>query len=196
MMMDEGRILIIQLRKGSVGEQASRIMGALLFAEIMRAALSRDDIKEKERRPFDCIVDEFQSFITTDIATVLSEARKYRLYLTIANQFLEQIPDNVRPAIFGNAGTYIAFRPGADDAVVLNQQFQGKGPAQFLNLPNFKAWVRPLRDGVPDGPIQIETHPPVPPLHDRAEGLLDNSRMRFGMPREKIEKTIRRLFEA
>lgn len=193
-LIDEKRILIVQLRKGTIGEQASKLMGNLIFAEIMRAALSRDDIPENERVQFDCIIDEVQNVVTTDTETVLSEARKYRLNLTLANQFLDQIPDHVLSAIFGNVGTYIAFRSGADDAVVLNKQYQGKGPSQFLDLPNFHARMRPFTNGAPEDAVEIRTDPPPVPLHHRPDKLIDNSRIRFATPRSDIEKHIDQLF--
>lgn len=195
-MMDEGRILVVNLRKGSVGEQASRFCGALIFSALTSAALSRDDIPEDDRRPFDVIVDEFHSVITTDFATVLSELRKYGLQLTLANQYLEQIPDDIRPAIFGNAGTFIAFRPGYDDAIELNKQFQGKAPSHFLDLPNFRAWVRPLVNGVPGSPIHIQTHPPRPPINRHPEKLIANSQVRFGRRRSDIERHVERTLQS
>jgi Helicase HerA, central domain len=195
-LMDQKRILIVQLRKGTIGEQASKLMGNLIFAEVMRAALSRDDIPEKDRVQFDCIIDEVQNVVTADTETVLSEARKYRLCLTLANQFLDQIPDHVLSAIFGNVGTYVAFRSGANDAVVLNKQFQGVAPSQFLNLPNFHARVRPFTNGAPEDAVEVTMAPPPEPLHVHPDRLLNNSRIRFGTPRADIEKYINHLFSS
>jgi hypothetical protein len=106
-IMDERRILIVNLSKGSVGELPCRLFGALLVSAITSAAFSRSDVAEDQREPFDLVLDEFSSVITTDITTILSEARKYRLQLTLASQYLSQIPDDILAGVFGNAGTYM-----------------------------------------------------------------------------------------
>jgi DNA helicase HerA-like ATPase len=188
--MDQGRILIVNLRKGSIGAQASRFFGALLVSGIVRAAFSRDTTTEADRRPFDLILDEFQSFATPEIAEGLSELRKYGLYLTLAHQYLDQIPETVRSAVFGNVGTFIAFRSGADDARELARHYE-KEPGQFLGLPNFQAWVRPLVNGAPGTPVRVETMPPPDSVHPRPHRLIRNSRVRFGRSRGKVEAQVR-----
>jgi hypothetical protein len=190
-MMDEGRILVVNLRKGNVGSQASRFFGALLVSALTRAAFSREDVPEQDRRPFDLILDEFQSFATPDLAEGLSELRKYGLYLTLANQYLDQIPDSVRSAVFGNAGTFVSFRSGANDAKELNHHFGGHGEGQFLGLPNFQAWVRPLENSAPGSPVRIETSPPPRPVNRNPQRMIANSQTRHGRKRERVEAQVR-----
>jgi type IV secretory pathway VirB4 component len=194
-MMDERRILIVNLSKGSVGELPCRLFGALLVSAITSAAFSRSDIAEDRRQPFDLILDEFSSVITTDITTILSEARKYRLQLTLASQYLSQIPDDILAAVFGNAGTYISFRLGSEDAAEMARQFGIKDEKAFLDLQNFTARVRPLVNGNPGSAEYAEMLPPPLPLHDRAAQLIRNSNVRFARKREEIEAQIRKLFE-
>jgi AAA-like domain len=194
-MMDERRILIANLSKGSVGEHACRFFGALLVSAITSAALSRSDTEEDERVPFDLVLDEFHSVVTTDIATILSEARKYRLQLTLASQYLGQIPPDILAAVFGNVGTYISLRLGPDDAAEMAKQFAVDTPA-FLDLQNFTARVRPLINGNPGTPEFVSLLPPPTPIHDRARRLIRNSITRFARRREDIEAYVRRLFSA
>jgi hypothetical protein len=192
-MMDERRILIANLSKGSVGEHACRFFGALLVSAITSAALSRSDIDENERVSFDLVLDEFHSIVTTDIATILSEARKYRLQLTLASQYLGQIPPDILAAVFGNAGTYISLRLGPDDAAEMAKQF-GIDKSAFLDLQNFTARVRPLIDGNPGTSEYLEMLRPPLPLHDRAGQLIQNSNVRFARKYREVEEHIRRLF--
>jgi hypothetical protein len=192
-IMDQNRILIVNLSKGSVGEHACRFFGALLVSAITSAAFSRADIHEDRRAPFDLVLDEFQSVITTDITTILSEARKYRLQLTLASQFLSQIPDDILAAVFGNAGTYISFRLGSGDAAEVARQLDFNEQA-FLDLRNFAAFVRPLIDGGPGNPEYIEMFPPPVPLHDRAAQLIRNSNVRFARKRHEVEAHVRQMF--
>jgi DNA helicase HerA-like ATPase len=192
-MMDERRILIANLSKGSVGEHACRFFGALLVSAITSAAFSRSDIGEDKRVPFDLVLDEFHSVITTDVTTILSEARKYALRLTLASQYLSQIPADILDAVFGNAGTYISLRLGVEDAEVMAKQF-GIDKRAFVDLQNFAARVRPLIDGNPGTPEFVTLLPPPIPLHDRAGGLIQNSTTRFARKREEIEAHIKRLF--
>jgi len=192
-MMDDRRILIANLNKGGVGEHACRFFGALLVSAITSAAFSRSDIAEDERVPFDLILDEFHSVITTDIITILSEARKYALRLTLASQYLSQIPDNILDAVFGNAGTYISLRLGVEDAEVMAKQF-GIDTKAFLDLQNFTARIRPLIEGNPGTSEYVTLLPPPTPLHDRAGQLIRNSTTRFARKRAEIEAAIKRLF--
>jgi type IV secretory pathway TraG/TraD family ATPase VirD4 len=195
-IMDERRILIVNLSKGSVGELPCRLFGALMVSAITSAAFSRSDIEEDERQPFDLVLDEFSSVITTDITTILSEARKYRLQLTLASQYLSQIPDDILAAVFGNAGTYISFRLGTGDASEMARQFGIEDEKAFLDLPNFTARIRPLVNGNPGSPQYVDLLPPPMPLHDRAVQLVRNSNVRFSRKRQDIEAQIQRLFAA
>ena len=193
-IMDERRILIANLSKGSVGEHACRLFGALLVSAITSAAFSRSDIGEDQRAPFDLVLDEFSSLVTSDITTILSEARKYRLRLTLASQYLSQIPDDILAAVFGNAGTYISLRLGSDDAPEMAKQFGMDDETAFLDLPNFAARIRPLIDGNPGSPEYVDLLPPPVPLHGRASQLIRNSNVRFARKREEIEARIKSLF--
>jgi hypothetical protein len=195
-VMDERRILIVNLSKGSVGELPCRLFGALLVSAITSAAFARSDIEEDQRQSFDLVVDEFNSVITTDITTILSEARKYRLRLTLASQYLSQIPDDILAAVFGNAGTYISFRLGIGDATEMARQFGIEDENAFLDLSNFAARVRPLVNGNPGSPQYVNLLPPPAPLHGRARQLIHNSNVRFARAREEIEAHIQRLFSA
>jgi hypothetical protein len=192
-MMDERRILIVNLSKGSVGELPCRLFGALMVSAITSAAFSRSDIAEDTREPFDLVLDEFSSVITTDITTILSEARKYRLRLTLASQYLSQVPDDILDAVFGNAGTYISFRLGSGDAAEMARQFGVDDEKAFLDLPNFAARIRPLVNGNPGNSQYVNMLPPPAPLHNRAAQLIQNSNMRFASQRTKIEAHIARL---
>jgi len=193
-IMDERRILIVNLSKGSVGELPCRLFGALLVSAITSAAFSRSDIEEDQREPFDLVLDEFSSVITTDITTILSEARKYRLRLTLASQYLSQIPDDILAAVFGNAGTYISFRLGTGDAAEMARQFDIEDENAFLDLPNFTARMRPLVNGNPGSAEYVTMLSPHVPLHDRAAQLIRNSNVRFARKRDKIEAYVRKLF--
>ncbi len=123
-IMDEGKILLVNLSRGLVGEDNAAILGAMMVTKIQLAAMSRANVHESERKPFYLYVDEFQNFATDSFAIILSEARKYGLYLTVANQYTSQMSPNVRDAVFGNVGSMISFRVGADDASFLQKYFE------------------------------------------------------------------------
>src|SRR5204863_392799 len=124
-VMDEGKILLVNLSKGRIGEDASALLGAFLVTAIQLAALARADQPEESRRDFYLSVDEFQNYATASFATILSEARKYRLSLTLANQYLAQVEEHTLAAVFGNVGTLIVFQAGAQDSELLTQQLGG-----------------------------------------------------------------------
>src|SRR5436190_8958151 len=124
-VMDEGKVLLVNLSKGRVGEDASALLGAFLVTALQQAAMSRADSPEEERADFFAYIDEFQNFATDAFATILSEARKYRLNLTVANQYLDQIDPATRAAVFGNVGSMIVFQLGVQDAEALAEQLNG-----------------------------------------------------------------------
>ena len=166
-IMDEGQILIVNLSKGRVGEDASTLLGSLLVTELQLAAMSRADVSETHRRDFFAYVDEFQNFATESFATILSEARKYRLSLTIANQYLAQMDESTLEAVFGNVGSLLTFQVGARDAETLAEQLGGDAtPADLMNLPGYTAYTRLLNDGMPSRPFSMNTLPPTGPRHD------------------------------
>jgi len=195
LMMDEGRVLIANLSKGALGEGPAHLLGALLVTALAQAALSRRDIPEYKRKAFHLYVDEFQSFATSGFSLILSEARKYEFNLTLAHQYLDQLPNNLRDAVFGNAGSMIAFRTGAQDAPDIARQLNVATPAQLRDLPNFSAWASILMDGMPTDAFRLDTFPPPHPQHQRIEHLKRHSRIRFGRDRKLIEERINEFYE-
>jgi hypothetical protein len=160
-IMDEGKILLINLVKGRIGEDAASLLGAMLITKIGLTALSRQNIKEEARRDFYLYVDEFQSFATSSFVDILSEARKYRLNLILANQYLGQIDEKIRGAILGNVGTLISFRVGAEDAKYLTQEFYSVFDQEDLvNLPCYSIYLRLMVDGKTSTPFSADTLPP------------------------------------
>ena len=190
MTMDEGRILICNLSKGSLGEGNAHLLGALLVSGIAQAAMSRKDIPEADRRPFHLYVDEFQNFATESFGTILSEARKYALTLTLAHQFGGQLSDRLRGAVMGNAGSVIALRLGAEDAPLLASHIGLARPDPLKDLPNFHAYARLINRDVPTSPIHLVLPSPTEPTDDRSAQLIRNSRTRFGRDRATVEAGI------
>jgi Helicase HerA, central domain len=191
-LMDERAIVIVNLSKGALGESTAHLLGALLTTAIAQAALSRVDVAADRRIPFHLYADEFQSFATESFALILSEARKYALTLTIAHQYLDQLPDRLRSAVFGNVGAVVACRTGATDAPILAEQIGLGGADALLDLANFSAWARMLRGGVPSSPIRLNLHAAPPPRRTSPDRLVQLNRMRFGRPRGEVEARIAR----
>jgi hypothetical protein len=157
-VMDEGKILIINLAKGLIGEENSNFLGLILIPKILTAAMSRTNVPEDQRRDFYLYVDEFQNFATPDFATILSEARKYHLNLTVANQFISQMEEEVRNAVFGNVGTKIAFRTGINDAQFLSHEYAPTFSEQdLLKIEARNAYVRTMVHGEPVPAFSIDT---------------------------------------
>jgi hypothetical protein len=150
--MDERRIFIGNLSKGKLGEENSRLLGSFLVAQFQQAAMARADTEEEERRDFHLYIDELQNFTTDSFQFILSEARKYRLCLTLGHQYISQLPESLRSAVFGNVGTMIALRVGYEDAEILASHFHPSGPNAmaphaFSDLAQHEAWARIMRDG-------------------------------------------------
>ena len=161
-VMDNKKILIVNLSKGRVGELNSMLLGMIFVMKFQAAAMSRATVDESERQDFSLYVDEFQNFSTDSFATILSEARKYRLNLIVANQFIGQLTEEIRDAVFGNVGTILSFRAGATDADFLAKQFAPVFDAHDLvNFPIGKAAIKLLVDGLPSQPFSISTLPPL-----------------------------------
>jgi hypothetical protein len=159
-IMDEGKILLVNLAKGRIGEGAAALLGSLLVARIGLEGLARTDTEEPSRRDFYVYLDEFQTFATESLANMLSELRKYRVNLILANQYLAQLEEPVRPAILGNVGTLISFRLGPDDARVISREFREEASAaDLLHLPNYSAYVKIMAGGTPTGAFSAETIP-------------------------------------
>jgi len=159
-VMDSGKILISNLSKGIIGEDASQILGSLLTTSIQTAAMRRAAIAEHERKPFMVFIDECHTFITTSFATMLSEVRKFKVSLFLTNQYLGQLPDDVRNAIFGNVGTLISFRVGVEDAKMLADEFYPVFTTDdCINLPRYAIYLKLLIDGMASKPFSAETLP-------------------------------------
>ncbi|MCG7985345.1 MAG: type IV secretion system DNA-binding domain-containing protein [Candidatus Thiodiazotropha lotti] len=160
-IMDTGRILLVNLAKGRIGEDASGLLGGLLVTTIGLAAFSRADALEMNRRDFYVYIDEFQNFTTLSIANMASELRKYHIGLTLANQYLHQLDPPIRYAVLGNAGTLISFRLGADDAPHIAREFTPVFSAtDLINLPNHVIYLKLMIDGTPSQPFSATTLPP------------------------------------
>ena len=196
-IMDEGRVLIVNVSKGRMGEDASSLLGMLLVTGIQLAAMSRADIPEAERRDCHLYVDEFQNFATSSFATILSEARKYRLSCTLAHQYLGQLDESLAAAVFGNVGSLLTFQVGGRDAEELAIQLGGDvTPADLMSLPKYTSYLRLLIDGMPSRPFSLETLPPPPPLRDpqRIELLRRLSRQRYAQPIARVTSAIEQEF--
>ncbi len=190
--MDNKKILIANLSKGRVGEDASRLLGALLITKLQLAAMSRVDTPEKEREDFYLYVDEFQNFATESFASILSEARKYRLNLVLAHQYITQMEEKVRDAVFGNVGTLILFRVGAEDAEFLEKEFSPEFMAtDIVNLEKFTIYLKLMVDGIATRPFWARTlYPFAVPEDSDPEAVLAVSRGKYSVPREKVESAI------
>ncbi len=196
-VMDEGRILIVNLSKGKIGDDSSALLGSLLVTGIQLAAMSRAEVPESQRRDFFLYVDEFQNFATESFATILSEARKYRLSLTLANQYLAQMDEQTMAAVFGNVGSLLVFQVGAADAEPLAEQLAGDvTPKDLIALPRYTAYLRLLIDGMPSRPFSVETLPPPQTVEGQARSAIIRrvSRHRYARPAEQVEKEVRAAF--
>jgi type IV secretory pathway TraG/TraD family ATPase VirD4 len=160
-IMDEGKVLLVNLAKGRLGEDSSSLLGGLLVTTIGLAAYSRADIPQEQRRDFFVYVDEFQSFTTMALANMLSELRKYRVGFTIAHQYMHQLDPDIRHAVLGNAGTIISFRVGAEDAPYIVREFIGRfGETDLVQLPNYSIYLKLMTDGSPSKPFSAMTLAP------------------------------------
>jgi hypothetical protein len=195
--MDKQKIVIMNLSKGLIGEDASNMLGAMLVTKFQIDAMSRADIAEKDRKDFYLYVDEFQNFATSSFATILSEARKYKLNLTMANQYIEQMSEEVRGAVFGNVGTLVTFQVGHEDAKVLAPALGNEElilPDDLMNLAKYQIYTKFLIDGMPSQVFSARTNPPVD-VSDREkyqdkQKIIENSRQRYAKDQAKVEKTI------
>jgi hypothetical protein len=194
-LMDEGAIVVCNLAKGRLGEGTSHLLGAFLTTTIAQAALSRAEVPVGDRRVFHLYADEFQSFATESFGLILSEARKYGLTLTIAHQFIEQLPERLRASVFGNVGSILACRTGAVDAPILAEQIGLGGADALVDLPNFAGWARLLKNGVPTSPLRLGLFPAPPTRRNSPHRLVKLSRERFGTPRHQVEDRIKRFLE-
>jgi len=193
-VMDEGKILIINLAKGTIGEENSSFLGLLLIPQILMAAMSRQDIPEEERKDFYLYVDEFQNFATQDFAVIMSEARKYHLNLTVGNQFISQMEDEVKNAVFGNVGTIASFRVGINDANYLVRQYQPTfSEKDLLNIEIGNVYLKTMVQGKPAEPFSVKisaAERKIPGNKKLAEMIKRLSSLKHGRPRAVVESEI------
>ncbi len=196
--MDEKKIVIMNLSKGRIGEDNAKLLGGLLVAKMYLAAMSRVDIPEEERNNFYLYVDEFQNFATDSFADILSEARKYRLALILANQYIAQLEDpatgssKVKDAVFGNVGTMVIFRVGAEDAEFLEKEFEPEFMANDLvNLPKYTIYVKLMIDGIVSRAFSAGTLAPhTPPERSYIEEIVTLSREKYARPQKEVHHEI------
>lgn len=196
-VMDSKKILLINLSKGLIGEQNAQFLGLLIIPKILRAALSREDMPEADRKDFYLYVDEFQNFATEDFAQILSEARKYRLNLVVANQYINQMTEQVRNAVFGNVGTLMSFRVGATDAEYLAKEFAPIFQQQdLIRLENANVYIKTLVSGVATSPFSMSTFYNMDqryPKQERTSELIKQlSRVRYGRDANYVREEIRK----
>lgn len=191
-IMDEGKILIVNLSKGLIGEDNAAILGSFLVTKIQLAAMSRSDIERiEDRRPFYLYVDEFQNFATDSFATILSEARKYGLNLTVANQYINQMNDSVRDAVFGNVGTLASFRVSADDAPILSKQFEPQFESgDLLQMHNRNFVINMVINGEKSPAFNATTLTLPAPQMDNTGRIIENTRRNYSRSRVEVEMAI------
>ena len=191
-IMDNKKILLVNLSKGRLGELNAKLLGMMFVMKIQAAAMSRATITESERVDFSLYVDEFQNFSTDSFATIMSEARKYHLNLIVANQFTTQLTDEIRDAVFGNMGTIVSFRIGQNDVESLSRYFQPTFDGDdLLRVPNYNTIIRTLVNGVPTNPFSMATLPPLGSPNDKvASALKQLSAAKYGRPKAIVESEI------
>lgn len=191
-VMDNKKILLVNLSKGRTGELNSKLLGIVFVMKFQAAAMSRSDIPESQREDFSLYVDEFQNFSTESFATIMSEARKYHLNLIVANQFTTQLTQEIRDSVFGNIGTIVSFRIGQNDVESLGQYFQPAFDSDdLLRIPNHNTIVRTLIGGVPTQPFSMATLPPLGTPNPRLlVALKQLSAAKYGRPKTQVEKEI------
>lgn len=198
-LMDQKKILILNLSKGRIGEDNSRLLGAMLITKIQLAAMSRVDIPESERKDFYLYIDEFQNFASDSFVNILSEARKYRLCLILSHQYISQLDENesrVRGAVFGNVGTIISFRVGAEDAEFLEKEFTPEFLAlDFVNLGKYSIYAKLMIDGIAGRPFSAQTLPPLvlpfaSPEESNEAKIISMSREKYATARKEVEDEI------
>jgi hypothetical protein len=190
-VMDEGKILIANLSKGKIGEEASSLLGSIIVNSIQLAVLYRGGQKEHNRKPFFLFVDEIQSFISLSFADILSEARKFGLSLFLAHQYIDQLHEKIRSAIFGNVGTIISFRIGATDAEYLAKEFYPEfGVYDLINLPKYSMYLKLMIDGATSKSFSATTNP----LKEKGESykneIISVSQRKYGRKREEVEQGV------
>ena len=190
-VLDEGKILIVNVGKGAIGEDVSSLLGSMLVTSIQLAALHRAKQPEHTRRPFYLYVDECHSFLTDSFSDILAESRKYRLGLFLANQYIEQLKDETRAAIFGNVGTLISFRIGATDAHYLAKEFHPVfTETDLVNLPRYSMYLKLMIDGAISQPFSADSSPIRHKKELYSDEVTTTSRIHFGKHRSDVERDI------
>ncbi len=194
-VMDEGKILLVNLSQGLIGVENAQFLGLLIVPKILRTALSREDMPEKERKDFFLYVDEFQNFATEDFAKILSEARKYRLSLIVANQYISQMTEKVRDSVFGNVGNLVSFRVGAADAEYLEKEFAPIFTKEDLvHIPNINCYIKMLINGQVSQPFSLNTYYEIDKRYPKYKGvrekIVEIARTRYARPLEEVIKEI------
>jgi hypothetical protein len=193
-VMDDQKVLLVNLSKGKLGEEDAKFLGLILVPKILTAAMSRQDIPLDQRKDFYLYVDEFQNYATEDFAVILSEARKYRLNLIVANQFVAQIEEDVKNAVFGNVGTIVTFRVGVPDANFLQHEFAPIfSETDLTNIEKYHVYIRTIVNNEPVPPFSMDLTRDVSgeaKLKDtkRADLIRELSRVKYGIPREIVEQ--------
>jgi hypothetical protein len=191
-LMDERKILLVSLPKGLLGDMSAALLGMIISSKIQIAAFSRQNQPEESRVPFYLYVDEFQNFTSKTFATILSEARKYALSLNITHQYIEQLDDETRNAVFGNVGTIISWRIGAPDAEFMVKIMDNLTPEDLINVEKYNYYIRLMIDSAPSKPFNVTTYPPDP--HENiqiGEAIRELSRLKFGRDRDVVEAEVR-----
>jgi len=195
-IMDQGKIFLANLSVGAIGEETSRLLGGLLITKFQLTAMSRVDVPEEERKDFYLYIDEFQNFATESFINILSEARKYHLSLVLAHQYLDQVPEEIIKAVFGNIGTFIVFRIGARDAEIFNQELGSLVKIEdLINLPSYYIYVKLLVDGKPTNPFLAKTLPPPPkPKISFKDEIINLNHLKYAKRRSLVEGKIARIY--
>ena len=190
-VMDEGKIFLANLSKGQTGEVNSSLLGLILVSKMQMAAMRRASQKEEDRKDFYLYVDEFQNFTTDSISTILSEARKYKLNLTIAHQYIPQLEEKIRDSVFGNVGTIGAFRIGATDAEFLEKQFEpGFSRFDLVNLDNYNLIIKMMLNNKTSTPFKMQTLPPVAGRPQIVDAIKKIAKLKYGRPKALVEEDI------
>ena len=195
-IMNSGRIFIANLAKGAIGEAPANLIGSLLVSEFQRAAMARSAIPESDRRDFCLIIDEFQNFTTSVFASILSEARKFRLSMVLSHQFTSQLQPNIRDAVFGNVGMTVAFQTGYSDAELLAKEYANAfAPSHFVDLERFHILVKPCAIDGAEQPFRGKTHPFAASCTGSKDAIIRISRQRYTTDRCAVEEKLRRWVE-
>lgn len=196
-IMDQKKILLVNLSKGRLGDINANLLGLIIVGKILMAALSRVDSFGKDLPPFYLYIDEFQNITTDSISTILSEARKYKLSLNIAHQFIAQLEDDIKDSVFGNVGSMVTFRVGSEDAEFLEKQYTPVFTTrEIMNIENRNAYIKMLSEGRPVKPFSIAVMPPDQGNKDKIEPLKELSGLKYGKDREEVDSAILAKYKA